>query len=1619
MKTGMLVGAVSLALAAGAQAERFGTIAPVMAPETATSADITSTDDREMTRIERINRQRIEAIGLPGSAQRAAAVADLSARIEAGEVNPMYATLWREGGFAPRIAGPEREGAWTPRATKRFQNTTISSRTGAGGGILPSGEFKYFDGLESYDVDNNPNDGNVDANFAWGNQVNPDGEAPAWGLVFIYQPVATEGGDETGTDASLPDRQILLAGDNAGAFLPNATNPFNPGGLGGYPLDRDPAVEQVMSTGRGPLAAQLGQDVSFFGGAGGTDFDLRITDPAATPTAGDALIIAMDIYFPDLETMFAWDTGSSVEAAAGTRTILAGYNPIGDWVRFLDAQGRNDHYNALGTLPGNFTIGQFFFNPENGMGGTETLTIPTNEWITMAFRMSPTDLQVWVRDSQTDGTNSTVIDADKVRLFENGWAQVYPGTPGNLIGPDTFDGVGVAVNEFLQPADQPTAPLLNAQSVDDIAIFTGLDPVAPNPVVSGWEPSNTYWDNVAILGMDLELGGEPKFILPYRDDIELYTAGALLRSQTEGLWNAGSQADAEIRSGVNASTLPPLDGGATATQSIEQAIQFADSIFRQEYGTDIPGPISISGAPIVVSANVELNDATAGRFFRIDDNFEFDGFQGLQFGVTNVNDDNDGRVYVRMPNPEFDINAQVDPADGDDLPEENYGIGFNIPNISVPTTATVGGSGITADFINIECTIYAEGYAKWTIDGAEVTFDRARIQSLDTMHTNAGGVGGSLEASVLDAANALKNAAATGESDDTVFPLEFGSVDRLEFWSSNNPLSVNNTLFSDDVTVDGPTFGENEGDGPAFSLNYFDDFEAYVGDRPLDGQGTTDIVSSASINDAALDVFRDEIELSLGAAPGGTADFCVYEVLEVIDAGDTNLSVGDMIYAEFPEPGFTCPEFDTEPGDDNLEYVFDATGDYRVGAPTQLLANDGSGADAFALFDRFRSGREFCRYTLLEPTPDDPLAPVGIDAQDNWFRGGEDGDDNNAPPLYDVPAWQVGDVIAVDAVPITNRTQTINPGDPTPCPGVLSANGAGDLTFFLTGADVGIEQCEAGEGRWNITDSGSVGGETVGVAAPRQAGDLSGFALGAAFLSRWGGADNSDGNGFLVDGMTELDGLGNSVDPTGLYGQILCLVNNGTVFQPAPGGEFDDQDGDLPIATASEQTLTSGGSIVETFLDVYVQDLNSHFTIEFSGTSDTDPLEEVPVVRVRLGGPGQDVDDTLAPGFENQILVSENRDTSTDEDYRLADTPTNVPVKQWFSIAVRLTETTVTIIRPAPFTGDPIPVDVTGGQWELGIRTDGAPTPSNASFGDYTVIATGNAFVDVAQDEIDEMGVPITEIDKLQFRQNFGEEGAGNQFFDPAQIVVRAFDDVPSQPDPIDSYCFYEIDTVSPEPGETLPQILDIDEVTGFGDNPASAREIGADDIVALPFASTGEFFDLCPNNANPVAGVEFQTLSDTLLNGGVPTGLGNWTLLGTRNQAGVNDPVPATGISEPNGPSQAGTNARAYNFDAIGIGEVARDIVIADFESFDETPTVVPASRWYVGNFLLRQTDLGPCPDLANDDNIINAADLSVLLANWGASPMNPDADLAQDDDIVNAADLSVLLANWGDCLE
>ena len=59
---------------------------------------------------------------------------------------------------------------------------------------------------------------------------------------------------------------------------------------------------------------------------------------------------------------------------------------------------------------------------------------------------------------------------------------------------------------------------------------------------------------------------------------------------------------------------------------------------------------------------------------------------------------------------------------------------------------------------------------------------------------------------------------------------------------------------------------------------------------------------------------------------------------------------------------------------------------------------------------------------------------------------------------------------------------------------------------------------------------------------------------------------------------------------------------------------------------------------------------------------------------------------------------------------------------------------------------------------------------------------------------------------------------------------------------------------------------------------------------------------------------------------------------------------------------------------------------------------------------------DAGGCPGDLDGDGLVDGADLTILLADWGLS--DSVADLS-DDGLVDGADLSALLGDWGPCMD
>jgi hypothetical protein len=133
-------------------------------------------------------------------------------------------------------------------------------------------------------------------------------------------------------------------------------------------------------------------------------------------------------------------------------------------------------------------------------------------------------------------------------------------------------------------------------------------------------------------------------------------------------------------------------------------------------------------------------------------------------------------------------------------------------------------------------------------------------------------------------------------------------------------------------------------------------------------------------------------------------------------------------------------------------------------------------------------------------------------------------------------------------------------------------------------------------------------------------------------------------------------------------------------------------------------------------------------------------------------------------------------------------------------------------------------------------------------------------------------------------------------------------------------------------------------------------------------------------------------------------------TTLAFRGQPGVITLVATLG----EGASQASAGTMreitiSYQSPAMLPPELVGKYLAISLIGSDGTP------RMCFDDFRLTATPPGGCPGDANDDATTNAADLSILLAQFGASVAPGSGSDFNDDGLVNAADLSILLGAFG----
>ena len=205
----------------------------------------------------------------------------------------------------------------------------------------------------------------------------------------------------------------------------------------------------------------------------------RSLSPLLIPSLSQPLIMECDFFLTSYD-MFVWfDTTSSVEGFTVTRMFMGGFAPAisADWLKYsTGGDGLINHFMFLGSLPP--MGGQVFGSvpdpalPELAGVANVGKEIPLNEWFTISFRLTQSDVSIWLRDSETmtltdpmsgdDGSGTPMDGSDDI---EDGFAKLFP------LGPF---GITPGIAGGQQP--QIPQPPLAAVSMDTFRWVYGFDP---------------------------------------------------------------------------------------------------------------------------------------------------------------------------------------------------------------------------------------------------------------------------------------------------------------------------------------------------------------------------------------------------------------------------------------------------------------------------------------------------------------------------------------------------------------------------------------------------------------------------------------------------------------------------------------------------------------------------------------------------------------------------------------------------------------------------------------------------------------------------------------------------------------------------------------------------------------------------------------------------------------------------------------------------------------------------------------------------------------------------------------------------------------------------------------
>lgn len=948
----------------------------------------------------------------------------------------------------------------------------------------------------------------------------------------------------------------------------------------------------------------------------------RTTFPLFAPTASNTLISDVDCYFTTLDT-FQWvDTTSSVEGFTVTRTFLGGYAPSlsADFLKFsTGGDGFLNHFVFLGNLPGVFTIGQFYGTAPDPLVGNAGIEIKTGEWFTLSYRLDPSEVSIWLKDSETmaladpmpgdDGSGTPLDGSDDI---EDGFAKIFPTGPFGA-SPGVDDG---------QVPDIPQGPLA-AVSMDTMRFLWSGDPTALE--VPGYEPHNIFYDNIHVEGTLFPVPDLPAFKLKYVDDIETYFAGGNL-ALMGGRWFDAQSSRAIIDDFTSAS----------GDNSIFQDNPFGDGMFRNEFETDLPLAIATVDNGWTASVKVAFANTTVVRSIRLGDDVVSQDpttatvarlLSGVQNenGIVIVEMDGSSRIHMRVPNPGFDELSEASPVDVDEVTD--LGDSPNPRFINVPTTARTEASEVNS-FI-------------------EFSFE---VDSDQNLVVRKAGV-------VVAPQNDAGQAIAVGYED----PMNPGTlangggwvstsvaVDEMSFESGNQIGGAFVALNVDDVCLDG--FGPVIAAGPAFELPYTDDFEEYPNNTPIAGQGDTPFVDGASIVDTNLCI--EQGLQALDESASDLDDWCEYMIKSDAIGGinpvnDWGLSDGDLIWVRQADLGgaVDCKELYCFTNPNRPDEFFPNVGLFD---PAEMPTKEAVGArvEFVALRAGFNPPDTVGVVDTFDWNTYDPTNLFGkyvvnsIDDADDELGGQQDiatASLASNQDYYDGVGGKIGigSTIAVDQLFATDDETGL-----TTSPGVIDV----ENLFKI------VDPCEVEilTGTWTYVGDGA----GVDDAQPLAASDVPHF-------------------NFVFDGFPRYTGGGiNVVDsPAGVgFGQVLKAINLSGVTDEG-GSLFIDLRSTFPPAFG----IVGTDCVFE--VDCYVTDNKSRYTIQLDGPNGA-------ITDIGLGGPDKDLENSpgeLEVPATNFSLEENNPSAGgpfgMGPDTWFYDTGVAIPLNAWFRLRATVTST--------------------------------------------------------------------------------------------------------------------------------------------------------------------------------------------------------------------------------------------------------------------------------------------------------------------------------------------------------